>query len=407
MELLWWEHKKLWRHKSTWAAVTMILFYALGTLVSYQWMTFGSTDPQTWGTYWDGYAHVRAMQREARQWEGPLTEEKFRAMTADWQQKFRRENAGAQTDRRRLGATDDVDRDFLSSYFSTLWPEEEDRRQGDFWLSYVEPHRLTGLYERRDAAVDRFLQAVCPLERDAAYFRAMEQGVPKPFSYGWTAGWRYVLGSILGDLGLLMGIPLAIALAPVFARERRCRMDALQYAARKGRGGVAAAKTAGAFLLGTELFFLWLATQLALQFFFLGTRGMALPVQLIKPLATAPLTVWQAELWAYAQLFAATLGFTGLMLLLSALCSSFAAVLCGLALLFGPVLAGAWLPVAAQKALELLPFVGSTVDTLRTNLYHVFGWAVWSPYAFLAVPPLLGLAALPAARRWCRRDAGG
>ncbi len=393
MELLWWEHKKLWRCKSTWAAVAVILLCTLGVLAAYQRATFGSTDPQTGGKHWDGYTNVRATQRAARQWEGPLTEEKFQAMVADWQQQ---------------DFSDAVDRGFITQYFSALWPEQEDRAQGEFWLSYVKPEHLTGLYERRDKAVELFLEAVCPLERDAAYFTAMEQDVQKPFPYGWTGGWRYVLGTIMSDLGLLMGVPLAIALAPVFAQERRCRMDALQYTARKGRGGVAAAKTVSAFLLGTELFLLWAATQLAIQFFFLGTQGMALPIQLVKLLANAPLTVWQAELWAYAQLFAATLGFTGVMLLLSGLCSSFAAVLIGLALLFGPVLLGGNLPIAAQKALELLPFVGSTVDTLRTNLYHVFGMAVWSPYAFLAVPPVLGAAAvIPAVCRWCRRDAAG
>lgn len=407
MELFWWEHKKLWRCKSTWAAVAMILFYALGALAAYQWTTFGSTNPQTWGKYWDGYPHVRAMQREARRWEGPLTEETFQAMVADWQQKSRQELPAEET-ARRVDACDVVDSDFITQYFTTLWPEEEDRKQGEFWLSYVSAERLTGLYARRERAVTQFLEAICPQEEDAAYFRAMERGVKKPFQYGWTGGWRYVLGTIMGDLGLLMGTPLAIALAPVFAQERRFRMDALQYTARTGRGSVAAAKTASAFLLGAELFLLWALTQLTIQFSFLGTQGMELPVQLIKPLSTAPLTVWQTELWAYAQLFVATLGFTGIMLLLSGLCSSFTAVLIGLALLFGPALVGGMLPIAAQKALELLPFAGSTVDTMRTNLYHVFGKAVWSPYAFLTVPLALGAAAaIPAVRRWCRRDAAG
>ena len=405
MESLWWEHKKLWRCKSTWAAVAMILFYALGAFVAYQWSTFGSTDPQTWGKYWDGYAHVRETQREARQWEGPLTEEKFQAMTAHWQQKSRAEQPALKAGK-RTDACDVIDSDFIMRYFSALWPEQEDRSQGEFWLSYLDPARLTGLYARREKAVAQFLEAICPLEQDAAYFQAMEQRVQKPFSYSWTGGWRYVLVTVMSDLGLLMGIPLTIALAPVFAQERRYRMDALQYTARKGRGSVAAAKTASAFLLGTELFLLWALTQLAIQFSFLGTQGMAMPIQLIKPLATAPLSVWQAELWAYAQLFAATLGFTGIMLLLSGLCSSFAAVLLGLALLFGPVLVSGYLPIAAQKALELLPFVGSTVDTMRTNLYHVFGMVIWSPYAFLAAPPVLGAAAaIPAGLRWCRRDA--
>ena len=44
MELFLWEHKRLWKRKSTQISVLLCLLYVVvfGSILSYQWFTFGS-----------------------------------------------------------------------------------------------------------------------------------------------------------------------------------------------------------------------------------------------------------------------------------------------------------------------------------------------------------------------------
>ena len=54
-----------------------------------------------------------------------------------------------------------------------------------------------------------------------------------------------------------------------------------------------------------------------------------------------------------------------------------------------------YLPYGVQKALDLIPLVGSGADIFRTNTFCVFGKYVWSPYLLIAVPVLVGVLCLP------------
>ena len=60
-------------------------------------------------------------------------------------------------------------------------------------------------------------------------------------------------------------------------------------------------------------------SSILLQIIFLGTEGTDMPIQCIKILAVAPWTVLQAEIYEYGYLLLATLGYTGIVLLCSAL----------------------------------------------------------------------------------------
>ena len=39
-----------------------------------------------------------------------------------------------------------------------------------------------------------------------------------------------------------------------------------------------------------------------------------------------------------------------------------------------------YLPYKMQKALDLIPLVGSSTDIFRTNTFRIFGKLIWSPY---------------------------
>ena len=56
-------------------------------------------------------------------------------------------------------------------------------------IGYVNPEKLTGLYERRQQAIDVFLENSGQVGAERGYLLQMEEQVKKPFAYEWTNGW--------------------------------------------------------------------------------------------------------------------------------------------------------------------------------------------------------------------------
>ena len=141
------------------------------------------------------------------------------------------------------------------------------------------------------------------------------------------------------------------------------------------------------------------------QIFFLGTAGWDMPIQTIKLIAIAPMNMLQAEIYEYAFVFLGVIGFAGVVMFISAKTrSNVLALLFSLAVVYGPMMIAEYLPYAVQKALDLIPLVGSGADIFRTNTFCVFGKYVWSPYLLSAVPVLVGVLCLPfAVKSWSRR----
>lgn len=141
------------------------------------------------------------------------------------------------------------------------------------------------------------------------------------------------------------------------------------------------------------------------QIFFLGTAGWDMPIQTIKLIAIAPMNMLQAEIYEYAFVFLGVIGFAGVVMFISAKTrSNVLALLFSLAVVYGPMMIAEYLPYGVQKALDLIPLVGSGADIFRTNTFCVFGKYVWSPYLLIAVPVLVGVLCLPfAVKSWSRR----
>ncbi len=402
MELLKFEHRKLWRRKSVQISVLLCTLYLVvfGGLLSYQWFTFGSMDDYTsaFGNNFDGYSYIREKQAYAKQWEGDLTDETLQAMVRDYQ-KLR-----AQTGEQHSQIADWLS---LSSWVNTLWPELEkaDEPYKNMILWYVDPAQLTNFDARRQNALETFLDANGQTEQEKAYFLNMNKKVELPLQYRWTEGWVYITSDFIPDCGILFAIFLSIAIAPVFAGEWHNHTKALIATTKNGWEKLAGIKVLVSFLFALELYFIVVLSSIFLQILFLGTAGADMPIQCIKLIATAPWTVLQAEIYEYAYLLLATLGYTGIILLCSALThSNYATLLLSLAIVFVPMATAKFLPLWGQKALELLPFVGSPTDIFRTNAYHIFGKIIWSPYLLIVIPVTLGIVCLPfAIRSWSKR----
>ncbi len=204
---------------------------------------------------------------------------------------------------------------------------------------------------------------------------------------------------------MVMALFIAIVLSPIFSSEWHNNTKSLISTTRNGWQQTAFAKIGVGFAFTLEMFTLIAVGTIGAQLLFLGTRGWDMPIQCIKLLATAPMNMLQAEIYEYAYALLASLGFTGITLLFSAMLkSNFASLLASLAVVYVPMAIAQFIPLWVQKLLDLLPFVGSSTDLFRTSAYHLFGKIVWSPYLLIIFPVCIGLLCIPiAVNRWSRR----
>lgn len=400
MELLKLEHKKLWRRKSVQIGVLLCFLYIVifGGLLSYQWFQFGSPEDFTssFGNNFDGYTNIREKQEYAKQWEGDLTEETLQAMGEDYQERVQTED---------LSAYEMTDWISLNSLVQTLWPELEEADNPYIMLNYVDPSQLTDLEERREKAVNNFLEINGQTGAEGEYFLSMNANIDMPLKYRWTEGWSFVTADFISGCGVVFAIFLAVAIAPIFCGEWHNNTRALITTTKYGWNKIAIIKVLVSLIFALELYSIITVSSILLQIIFLGTEGGDLPIQCIKILAVAPWTVLQAEIYEYGYLLLAALGYTGIVLLCSALAkTNYVSLIISLAIVFVPMAISQFLPLWGQKVLDLIPFVGSSTDIFRTNAYHLFGHIIWSPYLLITVPMILGLICLPfAVRSWAKR----
>lgn len=401
MELLKLEHKKLWRRKNVQIGVLLTFLYVVifGGLLSYQWFQFGSADDYTssFGNNFDGYSNIREKQEYAKQWEGNLTDKTLQAMVIDYQKRV-------QTG--KISNYEMTDWIALNSWVQTLWPELEETDNPYIMLHYVDPSQLTNFEERREKALESFLDINGQTGAEKEYFLNMNEEVDMPLQYRWTEGWAFITADYITGCGVVFAIFLAIAIAPIFCGEWHNNTKSLIATTKNGWKKLACIKVLVSFLFALELFAIITISSVILQIIFLGTAGWDMPIQCIKLLATAPWNVLQAEIYEYAYLLLAALGYTGIVLLCSALTkSNYVSLLISLAIIFVPMAIMQFLPLWGQKILELIPFVGSSTDLFRTNAFHLFGKTIWSPYLLITIPVILGGLSLPfAIHAWAKRS---
>lgn len=398
MELFRQEHKKIWRRWSVRLSVFLCFLYVvvLGGFLTFQWLEFGTPNSEAGhGNHFDGYHNIRAQQKYAEQFAGALTDETVQAMTADFQ---------------RIDAENGYPAYYVTDYWQldtwigTLYPELTDNSDWRNILHYAPPEKLSGFYARRDTLLSDFLDMNSQTGAEREYLLSLDAKTDKPYHYNWVRGWYIILNSA-GELGIVLALFLSITLSPVFSEEWRWGTRNVISSTKNGRGKIAAAKLCAALAFAAELFFMAAAGLVAAQLIYFGVSGWDQPVQLIKLIAVAPMNMLQAEIYEYTCVFLASLGFAGMVLLISALSrSNFIALIASLALVYVPMAVGQYLPLWGQKLLDLIPFVGTPTDIFRTNTYHLFGAYIWSPWLLISVPVVLGLLCLPfAVKSWARQ----
>lgn len=400
MELFLLEHKKLWRKMSARLSVLLCFIYVVifGSILSFQWFSFGSSDDYTsaFGNNLDGYERIRDRQEHSLKFGGELTDESLQSLVRNYQE------IGATGIDRELEKTDGH---IINGWLGTLYPELLDAGSYKTMMSYVDPENLTDFYERRQNALEAFWENNGQTGAEKDYLLRINSAVKKPFRYEWTEGWSSLLGSIIADMGTVMALFLAVALSSIFAGEWHDNTSSLVLTTKNGWKKIAFAKICAGLLFTTEFFSIIMLGSVAAQIFFLGTAGWDMPVQTIKLIAIAPMNMLQAEIYEYAFTFLGAIGFAGVIMFLSAKTrSNVLALLFSLAVVYGPVMIAGYLPYGMQKALDLIPLVGSGTDIFRTNTFCIFGKYVWSPYLLIIVPVVIGILCIPlAVKGWSRR----
>lgn len=400
MELFLLEHKKLWRKMSTRISVLLCFIYVVifGSILSFQWFSFGSSDDYTsaFGNNFDGYGMIRDSQEHLLEFGGELTDESLQKLVRDYQ-----EIKAAGIDRE----LEKTDSHIINSWLGMLYPELLDTGSDKTMMSYVDPKKLTDFYERRQNALEDFLENNGQTGAEKDYLLRINAEVKKPFQYEWTEGWSNLLGSMVADMGTVMALFLAITLSSIFAGEWHDNTSSLVLTTRNGWKKIALAKIYTGLSFTTEFFVIIMMGSIVSQIFFLGTTGWDMPIQTIKLIAIVPMNMLQAEIYEYAFVFLGAIGFAGVIMFISAKTrSNVPALLFSLAIVYGPIMITDYLPYGVQKALDLIPLVGSGADIFRTNTFCIFGKYVWSPYLLLIVPVLIGVLCMPlAVKGWSRR----
>lgn len=416
MELFKLEHKKLWRKNSTRVCVLLCFFYCVifGSVLVYQWLTFGSVKGNTSASrYFDGDENIRACQAYFHKYE-ELTDETLQ----EWVRDYQRIHVVLEEERRMQG---EENRETVKRYQNTGWQtvnsmlkklypelEKPDMAAVMIMSCYVEPEKLTGVYERREQAIETFLDISGQTGAERDYLLRINEKVKTPFSWKWVEGWSNLLGNAVSDLGTVIALFLAIVLSSLFAGEWHDNTSQLLLTTKNGWRKLACAKVFTGLVFTLELFALTAAGMIGSQLVFLGTEGWDMPIQTVKMIAIAPMNMLQAEIYEYAFTLLGAWGFAGVVMLFSARCKNHVlALLLSLAVVYVPMAVHNRVPAALGKAFDLLPLVGSGADVFRTNTFHLFGHYIWSPYLIIWVPFVIGVLCLaPAVKGWARRMRG-
>ncbi len=408
MELFALEHKRLWRTTRVWLCVLLCFIYSViyGGVFSFQWFVFGSEGEDTTSPYennFDGYSVIRDWQEQFSQFGDTWTDETFQKIVAEYQSYDPMDRPGLQS----MG-----DWSMAASFLNHLYPELEDSASQTYQplIHYVDTEKLTDFYGKRQWYLDFNLEVARQggllTEADIDMLQEMNSQIEEPWKYEWTQGWNHLLTIALPNISARIAPFLAIALGFIFSGEWHDSTAPLLHTTKHGRRRLAYVKVLSGLAFAVEMFVLIAGGTVAAQLIYFGTSGWDMPIQFIKEIAVAPWNMLKAELFELTFTFLGVIGYAGMTMLFSSLVkNNVLALVLSLSITYVPNLLGRYLPLWAQEASQYLPLVGSPTDIFRTNVFHVLGKGIWSPYMLITVPFVIGVVCLPfAIKGWARRE---
>lgn len=136
-------------------------------------------------------------------------------------------------------------------------------------ICYVDPDNLTGFYERRQKALQDFLENSGQDGTEGEYLLQMDSRVKEPYQYQWAEGWSVLLGDVVAGMGTVMALFLAISMSSIFAGEWHDNTSSLVLTTRNGWNKIAFAKICTGLSFAAEFFAIIMAGSVAAQMFWL------------------------------------------------------------------------------------------------------------------------------------------
>ena len=122
----------------------------------------------------DGYTVIKDSQEYALSFGGELTDETLQQIVSDYQQM---EADGMEEELEK------TDWQIVNSWLGTLYPELRDTSNYKTMISYVDPDKLTGFYERRQQVLDEFLEVSGQVGAEKEYIKAYELAIANKRNY--------------------------------------------------------------------------------------------------------------------------------------------------------------------------------------------------------------------------------
>ena len=209
--------------------------------------------------------------------------------------------------------------------------------------------------------------------------------------YDYSLAYENIQYAAANMLHLTIGIPVLVGLAPLFARERVRRTDALLLSSKRGRHELARAKLCAGALFAALVWLIMAASVMAYELLFFGTQGYGALWQSFTDITSPFLwTIGQAVAIELLTCLIGTLFFAFAVMLISELSRSmFLAVILGAALLLTPMFLG----LTAKTAAFLPTFIMRGVAIWSLYLpSKLFGSVVPRQYLALAAAAVLSAA---------------
>lgn len=396
MEIFKWELMKIWRRRSTKIVVVIAVAYVIFSTVYNGVLNLGSTRNEGFGKNPDGISRIAEQYEFAEQYRGDMTEEKL------------------------LDVYDRVQAAYVPENI-TEFPDGSRGLSNENWNKYIEPIKapvnmimnlcrmipgyeniyqpkdipkeaVEDFYGLRENAAKNFISSQVLDERDRQFFLKQNAEVKTPFYYDWFEGQRIYL-EIMAPIPIIVALLIAVFISPVCALEYQQKTDSVILCSKHGRRKLALAKLSASLVFSAAVYIICMGLYICGQLVFCGTRALNCPIQLIKPIATAPLTILQAEIYLIVLGFLSCIAITAVTFLLSsAINFVFPAASASMMLIIAPMLISGAIP-ESLSFITVLPFMSDYTELYRTNMY----FHIWSPYLMTAAPILIFIICTPIA----------
>ena len=147
-------------------------------------------------------------------------------------------------------------------------------------LSELKTGNIYGIYDQRMGNYDPTAPRPAGTNTEISKLLSMYESVERPYYYDYYTGWFEFCTGFSKAAALILGIAVAILLAPVFSQEYSSRMDHLILTARYGKSKLIAAKLISAFVAVISLYALFALINSLLFAAVYGLSGSSSNIQI-------------------------------------------------------------------------------------------------------------------------------